>query len=52
MAYYNICPTCDANLDPNERCTECQDNVNFSITDEMRERGLFKLQNSANRLNY
>lgn len=25
MAYYNICPTCQANLDPGEPCDYCAD---------------------------
>lgn len=25
MAYFNVCPICDANLDPGESCEDCAD---------------------------
>ena len=26
MAYYHTCPDCGANLDPGEKCTDCNKN--------------------------
>ncbi len=33
MAYYKPCPTCGANLDPGETCTECEERAARSKSD-------------------
>lgn len=50
MAYYNTCPVCGANLDPNEKCDCYLDEQTCS--DEVRELGLLKLKDIRNNRNY
>lgn len=46
MAFYNVCPKCGANLDPNERC-DCEETAEKEK--KIREQ-LLVIENGTNQL--
>lgn len=35
--YYHTCPTCGANLDPNETCSDCKEESEQELSDKKKD---------------
>ena len=38
MSYYYICPKCGANLDPGEKCIDCEENEEVTSNEDDTEK--------------